>query len=168
MKGCKDIHDELALFVDGSLEADGAARVAAHVAGCAACAAEVGEIRALLGAMARAGDPAASAERGERHWQTLARDIRAATDALPMPRLPWWRRPLALGLASGLAVAAAVAGALLVVRPVAVAPVIQEVADIADVVDDEQLALGSPAAADEELEELELDDAAAARVEAAL
>jgi anti-sigma factor RsiW len=163
-----EVNAELALFVDGSLDPEAHARVAAHLAACAACAAEATQLRALLGNLAR---HAPAAERDELFWQDLARDIRRATGALPVP---WWRRPLLW--ASGLAAAVAVAVALLVLLPRATGPAPQVVvaapttkaAPLDELLDEAELALGSPAAAEEELEELELDDAAAARIEAAL
>ena len=45
---CNDVGAELALFVEGALEAGAQQRVAAHLGDCAACAAEAAAIRALL------------------------------------------------------------------------------------------------------------------------
>jgi anti-sigma factor RsiW len=164
------VRDELALFVDGSLAAEAAASVAAHLAGCAACAAEAAAIRALLAGVAAARPDEQRPDLGDRHWQALARDIHAAVDALPAPGRPWWRRRFAWAGAGGLALAAVAAAALLAARPApapappgtpVAAPTLQEVVD-------EELALGKPGAAEEALDELELDDAALARLEAEL
>jgi len=53
---CEDIRDELSEFVDGTLPADRAASINAHLSGCAACAAlarDLDRIRAWRGKRAR-------------------------------------------------------------------------------------------------------------------
>lgn len=74
---CADVEELLAPWADGGLTEASALRVAAHVQSCAACAAEVTEIRALLSVLH--GEFGASAPRhDDAFWQRLAANI--ATD----------------------------------------------------------------------------------------
>jgi hypothetical protein len=97
---CASIRELLAAFADGGLEGRERERVAAHVAGCAACAEEVRLLREILVETRRA---AAPTTRDESFWQDLTRDIRTAVAAEPAPRMSFWRLPLvAFGLAAAL------------------------------------------------------------------
>lgn len=80
---CRLLAADLHGFVDGRLSPGGAARVRAHLATCAACAAEVEALRDLRRRLAGLAEPL-PADFGER----LQRRLRAARPE-PRPR-PWW------------------------------------------------------------------------------
>jgi anti-sigma factor RsiW len=181
----------LAAYADGGLEGREQDAVATHVAGCARCAAEVRALRSFLGDTRQAGAPA---PRDELFWQGLARDIRVAVDD-HKPHVPWWRAPL-LGLSFALAATAvvwvAIRGPLPAPRGagVATAPRVSaplppsfdiedldadalstvaaalDAAPASSEVEDEELAVASPASPETLVENL--DDNAVTRLAAAL
>lgn len=77
MSDCDQVRELLAAFADGGLEGAERADVARHVEGCAACRAEVGELRQTL-ADARGGAAAGAEAKDERFWRDFGRETRLA------------------------------------------------------------------------------------------
>lgn len=83
--GCAAIDDDLSAWLDGELDAAGAARVRGHVEGCARCAARVAALRAVDdGLRALAASEASDAER-ERLARLRARLATAQQQLQPLP-----------------------------------------------------------------------------------
>lgn len=113
---CTRISELLAAFADGGLETDEAKHVAAHVASCSSCAADVHQIRRILRETRTSGAPE---PKDERFWQDFARDIRLAVGTAQPARPAWWRLPV---VAFGFAAAAAAVLYVYVQGPGAQAP----------------------------------------------
>ncbi len=181
---CARVGELLAAFADGGLEGREHDAVAAHVAGCPACAAEVRALREVLVETRRAGTPAA---RDDAFWTDLTRAIRVAVAADPAPRTGFWRMPvLGFGFAAALA---AVLYVYAVGRPALVAtphhrtplPATLDVDDLdadqlaavnaalseergePDPPDDDELAVSGPGAPENLIQNLSDDDASRVR-----
>jgi hypothetical protein len=105
----------LAAFADDGLCGREREEMTEHIAGCAACAAEVRSIRALLGEVRRAPP---GEQRDDAFFRDFARDVRQAYDKAEQAEQKglwaWLRRP---ALVAGVcAVAAGALGVALVVR----------------------------------------------------
>jgi hypothetical protein len=99
---CAQIREELSAWIDGQLPAEAAARVQAHVGGCARCAAELAALRAVVGHVRGLVDvPAPDLAAGVR--RELARQPAGARDGR------WaWLTPSYLRVLAATAVASAV------------------------------------------------------------
>ncbi len=100
---CNDIRKLLDDFVDGNLPAEEAARVRAHVDGCAECARErvaLESLRAATAALPNEIDPDTDL------WQNIATEI-ASTKVTPMRRPSLWLRGAMVAAAAALVVVGA-------------------------------------------------------------
>src|SRR6266576_7358150 len=87
-------------YVTGELTEDARAPVADHVAGCAACSAEVDSLKRIL---ARASELPASVEPPPEAWSNIREAIMREENAVVTPidrATALWRRPLVLGAAA--------------------------------------------------------------------
>jgi anti-sigma factor RsiW len=124
---CEAIADLLVVYADDGLEGEEARRVTQHVTQCAACTAEVVDLRAVIQGLREA--PALYPEHGEAYWHALATDIAQAVQAseairaseeadvpshVVQLRRRWWQVSAVAG--AGLAAAAAL---LLMIAPTA-------------------------------------------------
>lgn len=96
---CEGIHDRLGAFLDGELPPGEVARVRAHVAACAACAAELGELRRLAERI-RPGD---AIELPAELWPSIE-DRLCAQEARSRRAARWFRFPIGIRLAAAAAI----------------------------------------------------------------
>lgn len=93
---CRDVREQLGLYVDGEIQAEARAAVEAHLDRCPACAKELQSLRAVAAALA----PRESAVVPESLWTAIEERLDQTATAASEPSvaptaLPLFRRPIA-------------------------------------------------------------------------
>jgi anti-sigma-K factor RskA len=140
---CEKVRDLIDLYVAGDLEAEEAAAVETHLAGCASCRREADSYRHCLGDLAELNAENQPDRLSPFFWQGIQRRILVETEQKRARRSPVWRVAFAVAAAVLLAVTAYLAVTFLG----GTGPGTNEVPPIAEkveVIDTELLPPGTP------------------------
>jgi hypothetical protein len=112
---CDTVREQLGAYADGELAAELAAQVERHTRECPACAAEIGELREMIGQLAGA----AAVKAPPQLWSMIEQHLDKTPSSRPTRNPLWWsRRPIAAAASIAVLIgAAALLGSWLISGP---------------------------------------------------